>query len=104
MAYFSASAFSGLDDSPAGFYTVYRNLFEELARQEEAYADADGGFSGPIPSTTFGSSKADSRVVKEFYNFWLSFSTRMSFAWSDDHKTRMVNIMIRFVLLCVGFE
>ena len=87
MAFFTTTAFHGFGDGSGGFYQVYRDLFSELARQEHTYFDPDMG-SNKIPSTTFGSSKASTSTLKEFYGYWTLFQTRMSFAWCDDWETR----------------
>lgn len=93
MAYFDSSVFQGFGDDNEGFYAVYRNLFDELARQEEMHADFSVDSNRePIRSTTFGSSHADQSTVKEFYNFWTSFVTKMSFAWVDDYETQRVQV------------
>eukprot|EP00158_Paraphelidium_tribonemae_P005275 Partr_v1_DN27260_c0_g1_i2_m38741 putative DnaJ (Hsp40) homolog, subfamily C, member 21 len=89
MAFFTTSAFTGFTDAADGFYTVYRNLFMDLSTQETQYQDSSLELRDAFPSTTFGSSQASASTVKEFYSFWTSFSTRMSFAWCDDYETRM---------------
>ncbi|KAG0348803.1 hypothetical protein BG005_011307 [Podila minutissima] len=93
MKFFSTSIFKGFKDNNAGFYAVYRSLFEKLA-QEEAEAAAndryeDAGAQQYYPSfgcsTTTYDDNSDSDV-KQFYNAWLTFSTQKSFSWCDKFR------------------
>jgi DnaJ family protein A protein 5 len=114
MQYFTTSVFEGFDDkNPRSFYCVYRNLFDELRKQEQDavqsyqndqnhdYADDDddgddGGEAGaarPVLFTTFGDSTADHSALRTFYNFWLNFTTRLSFSWCDQYRLSEVHIL-----------
>ncbi|KAF9965302.1 hypothetical protein BGZ70_005083 [Mortierella alpina] len=94
MKYFSTSVYKGFQDNNAGFYAVYRNLFEKLA-QEEADAVANDryeestGTQTHFPSfgcsTTAYDDNSDSDV-KQFYNAWLTFSSQKSFSWCDKFR------------------
>ncbi|KAF9573532.1 hypothetical protein EC968_008401 [Mortierella alpina] len=94
MKYFSSSVYKGFQDNNAGFYAVYRNLFEKLA-QEEAEAVANDryeestGTQTHFPSfgcsTTAYDDSSDSDV-KQFYNAWLTFSSQKSFSWCDKFR------------------
>ncbi|CAG8488931.1 2114_t:CDS:2 [Racocetra fulgida] len=96
MKYFNIGCFSGFDDSPKGFYTVYGNIFEQLAQEEvEAHArDRDENSFEFFPYPSFGDSttspdQEDSKygnLIKYFYQSWLNFSTRKKFAWFDKHR------------------
>ncbi|KAF9357794.1 hypothetical protein BGX26_003055 [Mortierella sp. AD094] len=95
MKFFSSSIYKGFQDNSAGFYAIYRNLFDKLAEEEEeAIAndrneDSTGGANVHYPS--FGSSttpyddNSDSDV-KQFYNAWLTFSSQKSFSWCDKYR------------------
>ncbi|ORX90659.1 DnaJ-domain-containing protein [Basidiobolus meristosporus CBS 931.73] len=94
MSYFSVSAFSGYNDKPGGFYSTYRDLFTRLTTEEqEAFTD-DGGMEPHWASLmAFGNSKTgydeeneEESSLREFYNYWLNFSTFKSFAWCDQHR------------------
>ncbi|KAF7635013.1 hypothetical protein Mgra_00005611 [Meloidogyne graminicola] len=62
------------------FYSVYRDLFHQLAAEEYAYIDDPEDRNYPV----FGTLTSDyEMVVAPFYAFWLNFSTRRSFAWLD---------------------
>lgn len=74
--YFTASCYSGFTDDDEGFYTVFRNVFEQLASEEVEYLDSAAEFEA-IPR--FGDSKSDyEEVVSSFYAFWQSFCTKKS--------------------------
>ncbi|KAF9376825.1 hypothetical protein CPB97_010584, partial [Podila verticillata] len=93
MKFFSTSIFKGFKDNNAGFYAVYRNLFEKLA-QEEAEAAAndryeDAGAQVHYPSFGCSTTAYDDNSdcdVKQFYNAWLTFSTQKSFSWCDKFR------------------
>ncbi len=96
MPYFSSSAYNGFGDDANGFYAVYRNIFDQLREQEQkAYQNFSGyeDESEPedVPFTTFGNSSSDYRTLKDFYDFWTRFSTRMSFSWCDEYRPSDVN-------------
>ena len=72
-------------DSPNGFFGFVRDIFEQLAKEEE-YAAAYEDVS--IPSyPTFGH-KDDQYddVVRTFYLAWNGFATAKSFAWLDVYR------------------
>ena len=67
-----------------GFFTLYRNLFDRLAREEQ--------LSNTVEFPSFGYSTWDwaapskeqpSHAARHFYNFWLNFASDKEFAWSD---------------------
>ncbi|KAG0206802.1 hypothetical protein BGX28_001828 [Mortierella sp. GBA30] len=94
MKYFSSSIYKGFQDNNAGFFAVYRNIFDKLA-QEEAEAVANDrsedstGAQVKFPSfgcsTTSYDDNSDSDV-KQFYNAWLTFSSQKSFSWCDKYR------------------
>ncbi|CAG8734604.1 15374_t:CDS:2 [Cetraspora pellucida] len=96
MKYFNIGCYSGFDDSSKGFYTVYRSIFEQLAREEEeAYArDREENSSEFLPYPSFGDSTTSpdqespqyGNLIKYFYQSWLNFFTRKKFAWFDKHR------------------
>ncbi|KAI1318103.1 hypothetical protein EDD11_007155 [Mortierella claussenii] len=94
MRFFSTSAFKGFQDNAAGFFAVYRNIFETLAQEEEATTnDRHEESTGPSKvhypsfgcSTTAYDDNSDSDV-KQFYNAWLTFSSQKSFSWCDKYR------------------
>lgn len=82
--YFTTSCFRGYGDDENGFYTVYRNVFEQIAMEDLDYFENKEDFVD-IPS--FGTSESDfDTVVNLFYSHWLSYSTKKSYVWLDPYK------------------
>ncbi|KAH8994792.1 DnaJ-domain-containing protein [Lactarius akahatsu] len=84
QAFLNPSMWSSFDDGADGFFTIYRNLFDRLAREER--------LSNTVEFPSFGYSTWDwaapskerpSEAARHFYNFWLNFTTDKEFAWSD---------------------
>eukprot|EP01118_Nematostelium_gracile_P000083 TRINITY_DN10072_c0_g1_i1.p1 TRINITY_DN10072_c0_g1~~TRINITY_DN10072_c0_g1_i1.p1 ORF type:complete len:507 (+),score=169.07 TRINITY_DN10072_c0_g1_i1:53-1573(+) len=82
--YFSTSCFSGFGDDEEGFYSVYRDVFEQLDAEEEEVEDEDE-YHDQAPS--FGNSKTPYSEVKKFYTFWSDFVSKRSFSYCDVYKT-----------------
>lgn len=83
--FFSSSCFAGHDDSPDGFYTVYRNVFQQISKEEIVYMDEDAKLEEEFP--TFGTSESSYvEVVRKFYAFWSSFCTKMTFDFLDKYN------------------
>lgn len=72
-------------DSPSGFFGFVRETFEQLAKEEEAAANWDGGDVRDYPSFGHKDDKYDD-VVKRFYSAWSGFATVKSFSWRDKWK------------------
>ena len=81
-SYFSHTCYSGPDDSPSGFYTIYRNVFERLDHEE----NIENVNRTPYP--IFGDSSTNSKDVLRFYSFWSNFVTGLSFSWEDQYDSR----------------
>ncbi|BGP20624.1 hypothetical protein JCM10213_007160 [Rhodosporidiobolus nylandii] len=80
MKFFSASAWSGYDDSPTGFYNTFATLFSLLAADETAW-------SSPHLYPGFGtSSTTDAADLRTFYSTWQNFATEKDFAWKDVYR------------------
>lgn len=72
-SYFSASAYPGdFTDEPNGFYTVFRELFDKIHKQENSEAASK---SKVKERPSFGDSSSDAEFVKRFYNYWVHFAT-----------------------------
>ncbi|KAI3638122.1 hypothetical protein MIR68_003733 [Amoeboaphelidium protococcarum] len=78
--YFSTSVYDGFNDSPNGFYAVYRSVYEELVQQEIKAGNSD------MFQMSFGSLNTDYQTLKSFYGYWTSFSTSLDFAWVDKYR------------------
>ncbi|XP_057566067.1 dnaJ homolog subfamily C member 21 isoform X2 [Hippopotamus amphibius kiboko] len=88
LHYFTVTCYSGYGDDEKGFYTVYRNVFEMIAKEELESALEEDVEDFP----TFGDSQSDyDTVVHPFYAYWQSFCTQKSFAWKEEYDTRQAS-------------
>jgi DnaJ family protein A protein 5 len=78
--YCNGSCYRGYSDEKGGFYDVYRSLFELILKEDSKYQK----FNEPPPA--FGGPDTPYREVQQFYQYWLSYSTRKTFAWKDEFK------------------
>ncbi|XP_025830253.1 dnaJ homolog subfamily C member 21-like [Agrilus planipennis] len=82
--YFTTTCFKGYGDDLNGFYVVYRNVFEKIAKEDLEFMEDKDEFC-QIPS--FGDSKSDyDEVVGPFYAYWMSYSTKKSYVWLDPYN------------------
>lgn len=88
LHYFTVTCYSGYGDDEKGFYTVYRNVFEMIAKEElESVLEED---VEDFP--TFGDSQSDyDTVVHPFYAYWQSFCTQKNFTWKEEYDTRQAS-------------
>jgi len=84
--YFSSACYSGFGDDESGFYGVYIEVFNTLAKEDMDFIDdEDSDFE--IPG--FGKSADEyEMVVGPFYAYWTGYSTPRSFSWLDKYDTR----------------
>lgn len=88
--FFSPGVYDGFGDGARGFSSVYRGAFEVIGGEERRYGARDGaGKEGPA-SPSFGNSTTLYEAVHEFYAFWTSFATTLSYAWRDRYNTTEV--------------
>ncbi|KAM6224826.1 dnaJ homolog subfamily C member 21 [Rhynchocyon petersi] len=88
LHYFTVTCYSGYGDDEKGFYTVYRNVFEMIAKEEMESVLEDEVEDFP----TFGDSQSDyDTVVHPFYAHWQSFCTQKNFAWKEEYDTRQAS-------------
>ncbi|NXA11797.1 DJC21 protein, partial [Sapayoa aenigma] len=88
LCYFTVSCYSGYGDDEKGFFTVYRQVFEKLAKEEMEYMTQEDTEEFPM----FGYSQSDyDTVVHPFYAYWQSFCTRKNFAWKEEYDTRQAS-------------
>ena len=73
MGLFHACAYIGFKEGPRGFYTVFRKAFATLAEEEKA--DAPG----------FGNEDSPWEEVSKFYDYWMCFTTKRSFAFTEKY-------------------
>lgn len=108
--YFTRSCFQGFDDGETGFYTVYRKVFEAVAKEESSTvafngeggqpgsSEGDSGTEGSNPQgnssayPSFGFMNSEySTIVAPFYQFWEAFHTRKNYSWLDKYDTRFAD-------------
>lgn len=82
--YFNSSCYSDFDDSPTGYYTVYRGVFEKIKSLEEEHRK-DG--EKLMSLSEFGSSLSNIADVLLFYACWENFITVVNFAFHDKYNT-----------------
>ncbi|PCH42611.1 DnaJ-domain-containing protein [Wolfiporia cocos MD-104 SS10] len=83
--FFDQSVYTGTDDGPDGFFTIYRNLFDRLAAEESQWVNN-------VPFPSFGDStwpwvpvskSEQARAARTFYNYWMNFASYKDFSWED---------------------
>jgi DnaJ family protein A protein 5 len=73
------------NDTQYGFYGSLHIFFEKLADEEASACEWEGLDIVEYPD--FGSSNDSyEEVVKPFYNVWMGFGTKKSYAWKDEHR------------------
>ncbi|KAJ2355871.1 hypothetical protein IWW50_003073, partial [Coemansia erecta] len=105
MRFFSVSSFRGFGDAPGGFFGVYRELFARL-RDEELQQQGGTEFGDNIllnldfgdahthydEDAAYAQGRTRTRgagtgsTLRDFYNFWTTFSTRKQFGWFDRYR------------------
>lgn len=88
-AYHTSACYSGFNDGPRGFYTVYDALFETLANQELSAASVRAekkGCSSAQRLPRFGNSATSGKEVLKFYSVWSSFVSSRDFNWADEYN------------------
>ncbi|XP_060951279.1 dnaJ homolog subfamily C member 21 isoform X2 [Limanda limanda] len=90
LQYFTVTCYSGFGDDDKGFFTVYRNLFESIVKEEMEHVKVEDEEDEEFPP--FGDSNSDyDTVTHVFYGFWQSFCTRKNFAWKEEYDTRQAS-------------
>lgn len=79
------SSFTGYGDDENGFYTVYRTVFEKIAKEDIEFMEGKEEFC-EIPS--FGNSQTDYEKVATFYAYWSNYMTKKSYVWLDPYDIR----------------
>ena len=72
-------------DSSNGFFSVLRNIFETLAREELMAGEWQGSEFIDYPSFGHSSDNYED-VVRPFYAVWNGFATIKTFSWMDIYK------------------
>ncbi len=79
MDFFSSSCYDGYNDEEEGFYTIYRKVFQALAK-EEVFA---AGRGAKLSFAEFGTSQSAWEGVKQFYSEWESFNSSKLFGYAE---------------------
>ncbi|XP_063695606.1 dnaJ homolog subfamily C member 21 [Culicoides brevitarsis] len=81
--YFTASCYKGYDkNEPKNFYAVYSDVFSQIFSEDFEYMTEEEIEAVPI----FGDADSDyETVVRPFYAFAESYSTKKSYAWLFPH-------------------
>jgi DnaJ family protein A protein 5 len=93
--YFSATCFKGWGDGEGEFYSVYRRIFDQIARDEVEHRQRDASeltinsnsaasYSSTPPS--FGTSRSAWPDVQRFYTWWQQFVSQRDFSWADRYQ------------------
>lgn len=87
--YFDPMLYQNTSDAPEGIYQIVSGIFGRLA-QEEAEAVFDQGQDADyVKLPVFGNSNSNwVRETKVFYDAWLGFSSKKTFAWYDQYRMR----------------
>lgn len=87
--YFDPMLYQNTTDGPDGIYQIASSIFTRLA-QEEAEAVFDQGLDGQFAELPkFGDSMSNwVRETKPFYDAWLGFASKKTFAWYDQYRLR----------------
>lgn len=72
-------------DAPSGFFGCLKEIFAQLAKEEEIAGQWENIDVPEYPSFGHGEDSYD-YVVKPFYQVWIGFSTRKTFAWKDRYR------------------
>lgn len=82
--YFTASCYKGYDKSePKNFYAVYSDVFSKIFAEDFEYMTEEEIEQVPV----FGNADCDyETVVRPFYAFAESYSTKKSYAWLFPHN------------------
>lgn len=83
MHFFQPGVYKGFEDTPNGFFSVYRELFEYL----EEYEVEDGELGRGVAYTSFGSKNTPYHPsLAAFYDKWLSFQSTRKFLFVEKYS------------------
>jgi len=86
MAYFNSSIWSGFEDGPKSFYSVFRDAFCKLAKEEMECIEREEDI---VEIPEFGFSYSDYEAdVRPFYIYWLSYRTKKSYVWKQVYDVK----------------
>lgn len=90
LKFFDSTLWKGdFSDSETSFFTIYRNLFNQLSADEKI-ARKDTTIVYPSFGTSESSYDQDldgARALRHFYSVWGNFATQKTFDWIEPHRT-----------------
>ncbi|KAH8397007.1 hypothetical protein KR215_007519 [Drosophila sulfurigaster] len=97
--YFTSSCYKGFGNDDQSFYSVYRDVFNNIASEDLEFMDSDDELGAP----QFGNADSSYEdVVGPFYAYWMSYSTKKTYEWLCPYDVR--EIKERFILRKVEKE
>lgn len=81
--YFTSYCYNSFSDEENGFYSVYRNVFNDIIQEDIPYRDSDKETEIP---PTFGHSMTDYSDVHKFYSYWMSYCTPKTYSYLDKYN------------------
>ena len=78
-------AFSDFSDSPSGFFTTVRDVFDRLALEESIACEMEDRAARTYPTFGTAGDKYEDGL-KHFYSIWSNFATQKNFAWKDAYR------------------
>ncbi|CEL96951.1 unnamed protein product [Vitrella brassicaformis CCMP3155] len=83
--YFTTTAYKGFGDDGSGFYSVYREVFANLAAEEEDHLSDD---EDELGAPSFGDSQSSWKDVAAFYTWWSNFVSKKPFGFADQYNLK----------------
>ncbi|KAF6205855.1 hypothetical protein GE061_020029 [Apolygus lucorum] len=84
--YFTSSCYKGYNDDEKGFYAVYSEVFKTISAEDSEF---DNDLDSDCETPVFGDSKSSYEdVVRPFYSYWESYTTKKSYAWLNEYDIR----------------
>ena len=84
LPFFSASCYTGLGDGLTEFFTIYRNLFDRISQEDSPFRE----HTDSVPPTFGDSTSQYDSTVYNFYAYWISYVTPMSYVWKEKYDVR----------------
>ncbi|XP_030373132.1 dnaJ homolog subfamily C member 21 [Scaptodrosophila lebanonensis] len=98
--YFTGSCYKGFGDDGQSFYSVYSDVFQNLAAEDAEFMDSNEEIEA-IPA--FGNADSNYEdVVGPFYAYWQAYSTKKTYEWLCPYDVR--EIKDRYILRKVEKE
>ncbi|XP_074038078.1 dnaJ homolog subfamily C member 21-like [Leptinotarsa decemlineata] len=93
--YLTTTCFKGYGDDKNGFYCVYRTFFDGIIKEDMNFMKCKNKYRD-VRVPRLGNSFTDYEKVKEFYAYWLNYSTKHSYVWDfhrKEHNQKVQNLV-----------